>query len=224
MKFVGPRAPMLAVLVAVLACAAPAARAQGQQGQPTRVAVADPARIFNDMQETKDLKSRLEAERNNLAAEEKNRRQKLQDLEAARNLLKPDSQQFADANKQLLQAAIEFETWGKLTQNDVQRNQKQQMRSLFDKITAAAGEVAKQKGYDVVIADQRPDLASIEQLNVNQLRDLINQRNVLYANPTIDITNDVIAALDAQHKAAGGGTGAAPAPAPTTPPPAPGKQ
>ena len=152
--------------------------------------------------------------------------QKLQDLEAARNLLKPDSQQFADANKQLLQAAIEFETWGKLTQNDVQRNQKQQMRQLFDKITAAAGEVAEQKGYDVVIADQRPELGNIDQLNVNQLRDLINQRNVLYANPSIDITNDVIAALDAQHKAAGGGTGAAPAPAPTTPPPAgtPGKQ
>jgi Skp family chaperone for outer membrane proteins len=202
----GPRM-LVCLLFAVAAAAMPAAA----QEQPTKVAVADPARIFTEMQETRDLKVRLDAERNDLGVEEKARRQKIEDLQATRNLLKPDSQQYAEANKQLNAAMIEFKVWAETMQQEIQRNQKQQMRQLFDKITIAAGEVAKQRGFDIVIADQRPEVNNLDQLNVNQLRDLINQRNVLYADPKTDITDDVIKALDAKHKA-GGGSGAAPAP------------
>ena len=216
---IGHRAP-LALVVAAIGMIAFAAAPAAAQDQPARVATADPARIFNEMQETVALKARLENERKGIEAEEKNRRQRLQDLQSARDLLKPDSQQYADAQKQLMQAAIEFETWGKIMQNDIVRNQKLQMRQLFDRITAATSEVAKKRGFDIVIADQRPEWQNFEQLNVNQVRDQINLRNVLYASEKVDLTGDVIKLLDEQFKAAGGTVPAAPttpAPAPTPP-------
>lgn len=194
--------------------------AASAQDQPTRVAVADPARIFNEMQETRDLKARLDEERNALAVEEKARRQKIDDLQAKRNLLKPDSQQYADLSRQLSAAVIEFKVWGETMQQELQRNQKLQMRQLFDKITLAAGEVAQKRGFDMVIADQRPELSNLDQLNVNQVRDLINQRNVLYAHERVDITSDVIKLLDEKLKAGGGSSGEATgggAPAPAAP-------
>ena len=41
----------------------------------------------------------------------------------------------------------------------------------------------------------------MDQLNLDQLRTLINSRNVLYASDKIDISNDVLAVLDARYRA-----------------------
>ena len=76
------------------------------------------------------------------------------------------------------------------------------MVNLFNKITNAVTEVATQKGIDLVIAEQRPELPdTLDQLNVEQVRALINGRNILYATATVDISNDVINAMDAKYKA-----------------------
>ena len=43
-----------------------------------------------------------------------------------------------------------------------------------------------------------------ERLNVEQLRQLLNQRNVLYEDPKVDISSAVITNLDSKYKAGGG--------------------
>lgn len=168
---------------------------------PARIAIANPAKIFNDMAETNDLKTRLEAERVRLEEMERQKRQAIQALQERRAMLRPDSPQFADVNREFAQAAIEFEVWGRLTQADIQRNQRDQMRRLFDKIQTATARVAQQRGFDIVLADQRPELPeNLEQLNVEQVRTLINQRNILFASPAVDLSADVTAALDAEYR------------------------
>jgi len=75
------------------------------------------------------------------------------------------------------------------------------MKTLFDKITNSTAEVATQRGIDLVIAEQRPEFPdSLDQLNVDQLRVLINQRNVLFNSAAADISNEIIAAMDAKYK------------------------
>ena len=61
-----PWAPLAAGLTVVLAVAACPVSAQQK---PMRVAVVDPSRVFSEMQETKDLRVSLEAERQRLAAQ-----------------------------------------------------------------------------------------------------------------------------------------------------------
>jgi Skp family chaperone for outer membrane proteins len=210
-------------LTAILAlCLAAAPAPTGTQDFGTaKVAVANPANIFTNMQETKDLKAKLEQDRKELEGQLQSRKQKVTDQQAARDLLKVDSPQYSQADAELLKLAIEFDTWSKIQQATLQGNQKQQMKLLFDKIVLACGEVAAAKGIDVVIADQRPDLPeNLGNITVDQLRAAINQRNVLFANPKVDISNDVVAVLDAKYKSAGGGAasaapagGTAPAPA-----------
>jgi Skp family chaperone for outer membrane proteins len=217
---------------ALLSLGLMAAPAAAQSGSP-RIATASPARIFVEMQETKDLRAKLESETGALQNEAKQRQQKVKDLQAARELLKPDSPQYAEAERAFMQEAIQFDTWTKITQAQLQGQQKQQMKQLFDKIVAATAEVAQQEGYDLVLADQRPELPdNLGVINVEQLRQLLNQRNVLYGNEKVDISAKVIANLDSKYKAAGGAPaagaggagagaagagagGAAPAPAPT---------
>ena len=222
------RRPVVSLAAAALLClglaAAPAA-AQSPAG--VRVATASPARIFVEIQETKDLRQKLEQETAALQNEAKSRQQKVKDLQAARELLKPDSPQYAQAEQDFMREAIEFDTWTKITQAKLQGQQKQQMKQLFDKIVTATTEVAKQEGYDLVLADQRPELPeNLGVINTDQLRQLLNQRNVLFASDTVDISPRVVQNLDSKYKA-GGGAAAAPqggqggAPAGGNPAPAP---
>jgi hypothetical protein len=56
---------------------------------------------------------------------------------------------------------------------------------------------------DLVLTEMKPQLAPGQQnsMTPDQYLQVLLQRNVLYAGGEIDITNDVIAALDAQYKA-----------------------
>ena len=205
-----PVVSLAAALFGLVAAAAPAAA----QNAP-RMATVSPARAFAEMQETKDLRQQLEQQTNQLQSEAKSRQQKVRDLQAARDLLKPDSPQYAQAEQTFMQEAIQFDTWTKITQAQLQGQQKQQMKQLFDKIVASTGEVAQQQGYDLVLADHRPELPeNLGMINTDQLRQLLNQRNVMFVNDKagVDITSEVVANLDAKYKAAGGQPAPAPAP------------
>ena len=212
-----------AILTLFVICLTSAA-AMAQQN----IGIVNPGRVFQEMQETKDLKAKLEIDRKNLEGEVAARQQKVKDLQAARDLLKQDSPQYQQADQAFMSEAIQFDTWSKITQATLQGQQKQQLKTLFDKIVATTQEVAQQKGFDLVLADQRPEMPdNLQQITVEQLRAMLNGRNILYSGEKVDLNNAVIASLDAKYKAGGGAAttappagGAAPAPAPA---PAPAK-
>lgn len=190
--------PLFTLLTLLIASPAAA------QEKTPKVAIANAARIFSEIQEVKDLRTKMDSQRKTVEAQKLERQQKLRDLENARNALKPDAPTFAEKNRELLQAAIEYQVWERMATADTDREQKTQMLSIFNKITATIAEVATQKQVDIVIAEQRPDLpdaTALEQLNMDQVRALIISRNVLFATSSVDVTNDVIASMDAKYKA-----------------------
>lgn len=188
----------VARIVPVIALIAMCSSAFGQ----VKIATVNAAKVFNEIQETKDLKSKMENDQKTLQAQDLEKKTKIKDLQSARDALKPDAPQYNDANKQWMQAAIDYKIWQEMQGADIQRMQKQQMLTIFNKITTAVSEVATAKGLDLVVAEQRPEVPdNLDQINVDQVRLLINQRNVLYSTPNVDISNDVIAAMDARYKA-----------------------
>ena len=167
-----------------------------------KIATVNAARVFNEIQETKDLKAKMENDQKTLQQQDLEKKTKLKDLQSARDALKPDAPQYSDANKALMQAAVEYEVWQRIQGADIQRVQKTQMIAIFNKITTTVTEVAQQKGLDLVLAEQKPEIPdNLDQINVDQVRLLINQRNVLYSTPAVDVSDAVIAAMDAKYKA-----------------------
>jgi Skp family chaperone for outer membrane proteins len=178
--------------------------AQPSAGQAIRVAVANTARILNDLQETKDLNQKMQNDLRTLDTERATREQKVKDLQAARDALKPDSPQFVEKNKEWLQARIEYEIWVNLQKANLEREQKVQMRQLFNKISQAVAEVATQRGIDLVFAEQFTEIPeNLEAINAEQLKAVIGQRNILFKSTAVDITNDVITNLDAKYRSGG---------------------
>ena len=173
--------------------------ARADASAPQKVAIANTARIFNDMQETKDLKDKLEARRQEVSNEENDRRTKIKAMQDNLHELKPDNPQYKKAQQDLDQAMADFDSWGKVVRLQAERDQKQTMVMLFNKIQAAVTQIAKEDQIDIVIADQGPDIGDTEDLTFDQLRALINQKDVLYTSKRADISDEVLTLLDAQY-------------------------
>lgn len=180
-----------------------------------KIATANPAKIFNDMQETKDLKEKLEADSKELANQEKQIQANIQALQEKLKQLVEGTDQYGATRKDLIQQAVQYDTWKKVAQAQIQDQQKYQMKVLFDKITDGVKEVAKAQSIDLVLAETNVDFPPLDQINVDQLRALINQRNVMFSSGNLDISAQVTAKLDANYKTRGT---AAPAPAPAVKP------
>lgn len=181
-------------LVAFCASAASAA-------EPIKVAIANPGRIFSEMQELKDRRAKMESEKNLLEGVDREKREQIKAMEAARDALKVETPQYQEKNAELLKASIEYETWGRLNNANFQREQKLQLKLLYQKIEEAVAEVAKLKGYDLVISDQRsPMPEEIDRITADKLREIINSRAVLYSGDKADISSDVLAFLDAKYR------------------------
>ena len=191
-------APIALLIAAALACTNSVASAQTQ---PAKIAIANPAKIFAELKETADLRKAMEAKEDQVKKMQFEKQQKIKDLQAKRDNFKSDSQSFAEANRDLMAAAVDYEVWGRMTQAEVQGEQKRQLLSIFNRITTTVSEVATQKGIDLVITDQRPEIPeNLDQVNVDQLRAMINSRNVLFFKPQVDISADVVAALNAKYE------------------------
>ena len=183
--------------VAVLAAAGPTASAQ----DAPRIATVNPAKVFNEMQETKDLKQKMEADRQSIQTEGQRRGAEVEDAKKKRALFNEGTEDFTKANKEYLEKVLSAQAWQEVIKADLQRQQKSQMKNLFEKIEVATKEVAAARRIDIVLIEQKTDLpADLDQINVDQLRNLINQRTVMFNNGKLDITNDVLANVDAKYK------------------------
>lgn len=190
-------------LTAALLLPAPLVRADNHDNP--RIATVNTAKIFGEMQETKDLRQKMDADGKAIEAEREKRKTELQELQKKRELFSEGSADFEKINKDLIQKAVEMQAWQELTKAELNRQQKTQMRNLFNKIEDAVKTVAQQKNLDLVFVDQKMELPTdsktMEQITIDQLRGLINQRNIVYNNNRLDITNDVLALVDANYKA-----------------------
>lgn len=181
-----------------------AARSPGAPPPPApagaqRIAVANLARIFGQMRETKDIKDQLEAKNNDFKAQQEKKSAAIKDIREDLRNLKPDTPPYDARVKDLDNALADLETWGKVTQVEADRDQKKMMKKLFEKIEAAVAEVAKQQGYDLVLADQSGDFPLLEKNNLESIRGYINQQSLLYADKRLDITDAVLTQLDADY-------------------------
>ncbi len=195
----------LSLLIAAAALVGMPSRATSQPapaapaGQ-SRIATANPSKVFFGMKEKNDVVARLKQDVEELEKQNASRRQKVADLKSAMELLKPDAPQYEEANRAFMTGAIEHKNWLEVSQAQAARNEKMLTKMLFDKITTTIAEIAKERGIDLVVAEQ--PAFNIERMTSEQLTQAMAQRQVLYTSASMDLTNDVITRLDDGYNAA----------------------
>jgi len=177
--------------------------------RPIRVAVVNMPRIFNEVQEKKDIESRLRQDQQNLATQQKAKLEALQKLKAEGGNYRQGSEQYEDWRRRYRAAGIEQQAWAETAKQEMDWRLKRQTRDMFEKINAAVTDYATSNQIDLVVSDQQQTLTDdeLEKVPPEQVGPIMDRRRVIYASKSADISDAIIAALDAKYKAGGGGQG-----------------
>lgn len=186
-----------------------AARAGAQTAEPIRVAVCNPAKVFEQMDERKVIQDKLSAERERQRAEAQRRRAEIDQLAQQVRDLKPGSPLYDEKSQLALQKTVEFDVWARLTEATMLRQEREQIIALYEKVREACKEVAVARKLDLVIAEHRPEIPqNRDNLTREQLNAILAQNDVLFSNDRADITAEVVRVLNAKYNAGGAGAGA----------------
>jgi Skp family chaperone for outer membrane proteins len=189
--------------LAALAMLLPAAAASAQEA--IKIAVCNPAKVFEQMDERKVIEDRMKSERDKAQGEVAKKKQEVEDLQRQRNELKPDSAIFQEKTNQIMEKAVQFEVWARLKEAEMARTEKEQIKNLYEKIRDACKDVATEKKIDLILAERKPELPpNMEKLTADQVRQIISANDVLYSNDKVDITQQVIMKINQKYAAGGG--------------------
>ena len=171
---------------------------------PQRVAVLDLVRVFNEAAQILDLNDEIRKSNDDYTKEATQRRKVIEEKQLELSAFKPGSPDYEARRKNLIHMNIDANVWLKVSEQEIEQRRFDWTRVVYEKAVQAAGEIAKQRGYDLVIQkfDFKPDI--IADQNLQGIQRLIRERTVVYNIPEIDITDTVIQKMNATYKAEGG--------------------
>jgi len=162
-----------------------------------KIGVVDYARLFEESPQAKVVRDGLQAEfgprLQQLVTQDNALKAKGEKLQKDVATMTPD--QRSKAEKDLRDAARELERKKGELQDDSNAKRQEEMNKLQRSLVAEVREFAKAQNFDIVIAE-----------------------GVIYATPTVDITGQVLQALQARGPKAPAAAPATGAPAPAKPP------
>ena len=175
----------------------------------TKAAVVNVAGVSEKYAKTADLEAQFDAVRRKLNQERDAMKEKIE--KANRSLqeeLKPGTDEYRARRKQIALMEAELQWFVESEGQKVEKALAESLRSIYGDIQTVVREIAQEKKLDIVLAaDQLPAETPD---SATQVRQHILLQKVLYWNPSVDITDEVITRLNARYKTS------APAPGPIT--------
>ncbi len=176
--------------------AAPAAPAADRS--PSRVGLIDMAMVFEGYDKFKVLRDELSAEIEKSDAEAKvmveRMQQKQKDLQESG--LQPGSPEYEQAERGLLDAKGEFESFRAATQRRLARRESDMFKVIYADASGMVQRYAEHVGYTVVIRfdskgieDETAPAEAVQRMN----------KQVVYHRPENDITKIVLSALNREY-------------------------
>lgn len=129
----------------------------------------------------------------------------------------PGSVDFKKHEDKITQLKAQYEAGREQAEREFSLREAEMLSTLYKDISAMVGRVAQYRGFTFVV---RVNNDPITGANPNAAMMAI-ERDVIYADPTLEITKDVVFNLNREYKAAGGSSAKATAPAPAAATPNP---
>jgi len=177
------------------------AQAAGAQTAPqAKVAIVNVAKVSESYAKTSDLEAQFEQLRVKFRDNINDKRDRLErGVKALREEFKPGTAEFDQRQQELAQLEWELKYYQEMEGGKLERSLAASLRQIFADIQRTVGQVAQERGCDVVLAADElpPDTPD----TTNMARQQILLQKVLYWSPRVDLTQEVIARLNAQYQA-----------------------
>ncbi|MBC24467.1 MAG: hypothetical protein CMJ32_11205 [Phycisphaerae bacterium] len=171
--------------------------------QPAVVACVDLENTFNQLDQHKAAEDRIEAMAMELNKQVEQLAQDVQDLEAELDAFQADSPAYLEITRKIESAIGEYRAYESFSTGKIEAEQSEQMRQTYMQIKDALAEMSKERGYDIVFLDD--SIPAFERSTATRTIQQISNRKILYANPTMDITQELIEYMNGRFKSRNSG-------------------
>lgn len=185
-----------------------AAFATGQTGSKaappaSSVALVELAKLTGSLDEAKVLKDQLLKQRD----DSQKKLQEVKDELAAVNKNLEQIKEKKGSPEYLKELAHKYElesllkARGEGLQQLIDIAEGENMKAMFIKVVDAVGRLGKERGFDVILWDDRTISPPNAPATGAQVWNLIRDRRILYASDRVDITDDVLTQMNNEYKA-----------------------
>ena len=163
---------------------------------PAVIGVVDLEKVYNNLDSRSELVTRIEGMQSKMAEDASSMQEELEMLSAELESLSPGSGAMIEMNDKAISISGRlraFETYGALL---IERERAADLRDSYDLIRTEAGTLSKMMGIDLVLLND--SIPMVDLADAAGTLQQISARRVLWANETLDITDELIARLNGQ--------------------------
>jgi Skp family chaperone for outer membrane proteins len=164
-----------------------------QSGAGLKVAVVSIQKIFQKCKRGASYKEEAIAEEDRIIAELEKLSKEIEAEKAGLKTLKENSSDYMARAKELFEKQASYQARQEFYKQQIELKDKLWTKEIYQDILRIAGEVAKEKGLDLVF---REDEIDFSETNANELGLAMRVQKLLYSGGCLDITEEVTARLD----------------------------
>ncbi|MHC4187291.1 MAG: OmpH/Skp family outer membrane protein [Planctomycetota bacterium] len=161
----------------------------------SKMAIVSIQKIFQLCQTNANYRQQATTEQEQAVAQLDQLTKEIEAQRAGLNTLKPGSTDYLQLMQDILKKQGELEAKREFTKQSFALKDQQWTMKIYTDILRIVNEVAQQKGLDLVLEKNEPEL--LDSTPANELMLTIRTHKVLYSGGCVDITDEVIARLDA---------------------------
>lgn len=164
--------------------------------EPVKVGVVSMRRVFENNKKNVSWNEEMDKEREQLLAELRKMQSQIEADSADMATRKKGSEDYQNLRSQVVEKRAMLEARQKLYEQQLLEKEKQWTENLYEQILEVIKRVAQDKGLDIVLAKEEFNFPAE---STNELLLTIKTSKVLYHGQQLDITNDVLAAVDGEY-------------------------
>ena len=167
----------------------------GLNDTSSKMAVGSIQKIFQQCQTNAKYRQQATLEQEQALAELDRLTKEVEAQRAGLNTLKAGSSDYLQSMQDILTKQGELEAKREFTKQSFALKDQQWTTKIYKDVLRIIDEVAQQKGFDIVLEKNEPEL--LDSTPANELMLTIRTHKVLYSGGCQDITDEIIARLDA---------------------------
>lgn len=171
--------------------------------QPAVIATVDLERIFNNIDEREAADESLTQIANELQADIDARTAALEEMNEELEIYTPGTEEYQQVEAKLTMDSHELRAFVEWGHRRLEVKKASSLRRLYSSIKQSVEREAKENGYDVVFVND--SLQPVTPSDEAETRRQITARRMLYSNPQLDITQDIVSRMNREFSAARGG-------------------
>ena len=166
------------------------------EAEEFKIGIVDISSVFEKYQKRIDLDQELREQEKGFQDEINKKRKEIIDLDEETQLLDLGSES-RNSNENLLERKnVELEGYAKFAERQLLKKYKDFFENIYQEVVQKVEEIGKQEGFDLVIKKEESEVKSGK---ISDLQFKIGIRTVLYHSDSVDITLDVIDALNTSY-------------------------